>query len=160
MALKIKYIFSDIDGVLTDGKVYLDAQGAENKQICYRDLDSIAIGKKAGLEFVFVTGEDSQLAKIISKRFGIKTAFGAKDKLMAVKTLLAELNLSADDVCYIGDSNRDIPAMQYVVLGIAPADGAPKVRQNADVITTAWGGSGVLLEVVENIIDGVYDKGE
>ena len=48
MALKIKYIFSDIDGVLTDGKVCLDAHGAENKQICYRDLDSIAIGKKAG----------------------------------------------------------------------------------------------------------------
>ena len=91
MALKIKYIISDIDGVLTDGKVYLDAQGAENKQICYRDLDSIAIGKKAGLEFVFVTGEDSQLAKIISKRFGIKTVFGAKDKFMSVKKLLAEL---------------------------------------------------------------------
>ena len=46
------YIFSDIDGVLTDGKVYLDAQGHESKQICYRDLDSIAIGRKAGLEFV------------------------------------------------------------------------------------------------------------
>ena len=128
--------------------------------ICYRDLDSIAIGKKAGLEFIFVTGEDSELARVISNRFGIKTVFGAKDKLMAVQTLLAELNLSADNVCYIGDSNRDIPAMQHVVLGIAPADGAPKVCQKADVITKAVGGSGVLLEVVENIIDGVYGKGE
>ena len=70
MALKIKYIFSDIDGVLTDGKVYLDAHGAENKQICYRDLDSIAIGKKAGLEFVFVTGEDSQLLKLSANALG------------------------------------------------------------------------------------------
>lgn len=156
MAKKIKYIFSDIDGVLTDGKVYLDAQGNENKQICYRDLDSVAIGRKFGLEFIFVTGENTELARQIAKRFKVyPSVFGVKDKLSAVKNLIEEMKIDKSAVCYIGDSDRDVSALEYVGMGIAPADGSKKAKSSADYITEAAGGAGVLFEVVENIIEGI-----
>lgn len=151
---KIKYIFADIDGVLTDGTVRIDAQGTEQKNICYRDLDAIAIGRQAGIEFAFITGENTDIARYIVKRFKIQKAiFGAKDKGQAVLALLQKLQLSADDICYVGDSNRDIPAIQLAGIGAAPQNAAPKARQAAEFVTEACGGQGVLLELVEKIID-------
>lgn len=156
MAKRLRYIFSDIDGVLTDGRVRIDTDGNESKEICYRDLDSIAIGHKAGLNFIFVTGEDTRLARQIAERFQVSsTVYGAKDKLQAVKGLLEKLNITKEEVCYIGDSNRDAPAIAYVAIGIAPQNGANKAKQAADIITEAVGGSGVLFEVVEKIVDDI-----
>ncbi|MBP2630526.1 MAG: gmhA [Firmicutes bacterium] len=156
MTKEIKYIFADIDGVLTDGKVWIDAQGNENKPICYRDLDSIAIGRKAGLEFVFVTGENTALAREIARRFKVEPAvFGAKDKLSAIKNLIDTMKIDKECICYIGDSDRDASAIGYVGLGIAPKDGSKKAREAADFISDSVGGSGVLFEVVENIIEGI-----
>lgn len=161
MTKKIKYIFADIDGVITDGKVWIDAQGNENKQICYRDLDSIGIGRNVDLEFVFITGENTEIARGIARRFKVEpSVFGAKDKLSAIETLIATMQIDKDCICYIGDSDRDAPAIAYVGLGIAPADGSKKARAAADFITDSVGGAGVLFEVVENIIEGiVYKRG-
>ncbi len=156
---KIQYIFADIDGVVTDGKVSIDIDGNERKQICYRDLDAIGIGRKQGLEFFFITGEDTKMAESIAKRFNVKRAiFGAKDKLSAVKTLISELNIDKEIVCYIGDSDRDAPAIAYVGLGLAPADASRKALQAADFVTEKVGGNGVLLELVENIMEDGYRK--
>ena len=154
MNTKIKYIFSDIDGVLTDGKVRIDINGNETKEICYRDLDSVAMGRQQGLEFIFVTGEDTIMARQIVKRFKAAAAeYGAKDKLMAVQKLLQTFNISRDEVCYIGDSNRDVPAIAFAGFGVAPSDASPKARKAAAFVTETQGGSGVLFEVVEKILD-------
>lgn len=154
----IKYIFSDIDGVLTDGTVLLDAENNEQKKICYRDLDSINFGKAHGLEFALITGEDSKLARQISKRFRtINNSYGAKDKAQALLDLQKKLQLEIDEICYIGDSMRDIPAIQLAKLGVAPADALKNVRENADYITEVCGGQGVLWETVEMIVE--YNKG-
>ena len=151
---KIKYIFSDIDGVLTNGKVQIDAEGNERKDICYRDLDAIAKGRKNGLEFAFVTGEDTKMAHYIAKRFNVsKAIFGAKDKELALKYLMEELNANREEICYIGDSERDIPAIKFASLGVAPADALKSVREAADITLECNGGQGALWELVKYLIE-------
>ena len=151
---KIKYIFADMDGVVTDGTVRIDENGKESKSICFRDLDAIGIGRGAGIEFAFVTGEDTPIAHFMAKRFGVETAvFGAKDKKKAVEQLLARLGLTADEVCYIGDSARDVPAIELAGIGATVQDGVLAARKAADIVTERRGGTGALLELVETLLE-------
>lgn len=151
---RIKYIFADMDGVVTDGTVRIDKHGKESKAICFRDLDAIGIGRRAGIEFAFVTGEDTPIAHFMAKRFGVDTVvFGAKDKKAAVENLLLQLGLSADEICYIGDSARDIPAIELAGIGVTVQDGVLAARRAADIVTECRGGTGALLELVETILE-------
>ena len=160
-AEQIKYIFSDIDGVLTDGTVSISVDGQEQKRICYRDLDAVGIGRNGGLEFAFITGEDTELARRIAERFNIsRVIYGAKDKGAAVKAMMEEMRISAGEICYVGDSLRDIPAIELAGLGAAPSDAPASVRRCADIVTGASGGHGVLLELVEMILSRNEGKGE
>ena len=156
---EIRYIFADIDGVLTDGCVQINEDGHERKSICYRDLDAIGVGHGAGIKFIFVTGENTAMASRIVRRFKADDAIlGAKDKEKAFDELVKKLGVSPSEVCYVGDSHRDIPAIQKAGLGAAPADAAPKVKKVADIVLQCAGGKGVLMELVERIID--EEKGE
>ena len=151
---KIKYIFADMDGVVTDGTVRIDEDGKESKAICFRDLDAVGIGRKAGLEFAFVTGEDTPIARFMARRFGVETAvFGAKDKKAAVEKLLTQLGLAAEEICYIGDSARDVPAIELAGIGAAVQDAAHTARSAADIVTECRGGTGALLELVETLLE-------
>ena len=151
---KIKYIFADMDGVVTDGTVRIDENGRESKAICFRDLDAIGIGRRAGIAFAFVTGEDTPIAHFMAKRFGVETAvFGAKDKKAAVEGLLAQLNLTAEEICYIGDSARDVPAIEMAGIGATVQDGVLAARRAADIVSECRGGTGALLELVETLLE-------
>lgn len=151
---RIKYIFADMDGVVTDGTVRIDENGRESKAICFRDLDAIGIGRRAGIAFAFVTGEDTPIAHFMAKRFGVETAvFGAKDKKAAVEGLLAQLNLTAEEICYIGDSARDVPAIEMAGIGATVQDGVLAARRAADIVTECRGGTGALLELVETLLE-------
>jgi 3-deoxy-D-manno-octulosonate 8-phosphate phosphatase (KDO 8-P phosphatase) len=153
----MKYIIVDIDGILTDGSVFVDAQGNENKKICYRDLDAVGVGRRAGYEFVIITGENTPIAKFIVKRFGVKIAFfGAKNKLQTITEFTEKNGINIKSIIYIGDSDNDVDLLEAVGLGIAPADGTFKARNSARVITDAKGGSGVLLEVIDKLLLGMY----
>ncbi|MDL2272451.1 hypothetical protein LJC23_05400, partial [Desulfovibrio sp. OttesenSCG-928-I05] len=75
----MKIILTDVDGVLTDGRITLDVHGNETKVICYRDLDAIGIGRRAGYEFAFATGENTGMVDVLAKRFGVTKVYpGAK----------------------------------------------------------------------------------
>jgi YrbI family 3-deoxy-D-manno-octulosonate 8-phosphate phosphatase len=153
----MKLILTDVDGVLTDGSVLLDLDGNESKRICYRDLDAIGIGRRAGYEFGIITGENTPMAKMIAKRFGIaRVYFGAKDKVKAMAEISRETGIDAKDVLYIGDSDNDVALLELVGLGIAPADGTCKAKQAAKIITDTKGGCGVLLEVVNKLLLGKF----
>ena len=151
---KIKYIFADMDGIVTDGTVRIDEYGKESKAICFRDLDAIGIGRNAGLEFAFITGEDTPIAHFMAKRFGVDTVvFGAKDKKTEVEGLLVRLGLTAEEICYIGDSARDVPAIELAGIGVTVQDGVLAARRAADIVTECRGGTGALLELVETILE-------
>ena len=151
----MKLILTDIDGVLTDGRVTIDIFGNETKNICYRDLDAIGIGRRNGYDFAFVTGEDTTMVKALAKRFNIdRVNAGAKDKLAAMKMIAKELDVAVSTLLYIGDSDRDSPALEAVGLGIAPRDAACSAINAANHIAETKGGYGVLLEVVDKLISG------
>jgi YrbI family 3-deoxy-D-manno-octulosonate 8-phosphate phosphatase len=151
----MKIILIDVDGVLTDGRVTMDIGGNETKTICYRDLDAIGIGRKAGYDFAFVTGEDTVMVRVLAKRFLIERVYaGKKDKLAAMREIAEEFGVSVSSLLYIGDSDRDAPALEAVGLGIAPCDASANARAAASVLTESKGGYGVLLEVVDKLISG------
>jgi hypothetical protein len=90
----------------------------------------------------------------MARRFGVETAvFGAKDKKIAVEGLLARLNLTADEICYIGDSARDVPAIELAGVGATVQDGVLAARRAADIVTECRGGTGALLELVETLLE-------
>lgn len=151
----MKLILLDVDGVLTNGRVTLDAQGNEFKTICYRDLDAIGIGRVAGYEFAFVTGEDTKMVEVLANRFAVKIVYsGAKDKLMVVNQVSQKYGIPLENLMYVGDSDRDAPALKSVGLSVAPKDASDKALAAAQHIAESNGGEGVLHEVVSKLLDG------
>jgi YrbI family 3-deoxy-D-manno-octulosonate 8-phosphate phosphatase len=95
------------------------------------------------------------MVPVLAKRFGIDIVYaGAKDKLAAVKKISEEYGIPVKGFVYIGDGDRDAPALEAVGLGVAPPDGSKKARDAAHYITDSIGGTGVLLEVVNKLITG------
>jgi YrbI family 3-deoxy-D-manno-octulosonate 8-phosphate phosphatase len=148
----IRLIVTDIDGVLTNSTFLMDVGMHEWKKICYRDLDSIRLGRSNGFEFVFITAEKTEMSHAIGKRFGVDTIEGQKDKLSSLKRICDDRDVTPDQICYIGDSDRDAEAIKYVGLGVAPCDGTEEARENARYITDSRGGEGVLFEIVKMLI--------
>lgn len=149
----IRLLALDIDGVLTDGTTSLAAGTLETKCISFQDLDAVGVARRAGLALALVTGEDNALVDVIADRFSIAhLKRGAKDKLTALKELAAELGLSLNDICYVGDSDRDAAALVEVGLALAPANATPAARAAAHRVLTAAGGQGAVAEAVRLVL--------
>jgi YrbI family 3-deoxy-D-manno-octulosonate 8-phosphate phosphatase len=151
----MRWIFTDVDGVLTDGRVSIDVHGNETKIISYRDLDAIGVGRRNGYDFVFVTGEDTEMVRVLAKRFGVEVVYaGAKDKIPVISQAVEKLDMTVSEVLYIGDSDRDVPVLEICGFGIAPRNGTIHAKLAANYVTEVDGGYGVLLEVVDKLIAG------
>lgn len=150
---QIELVLSDVDGVLTGGGLVLDNQGIETKRFHVRDGMGIALWQKAGYRFGVITMRSSQILKIRAAELGIEIVRqGAGDKLRVAQQILDELRLTPRQACYIGDDLPDIPLVRAVGLGVAVADAALELRQAADHVTTASGGSGAVRETIEMIL--------
>ncbi|HTB64324.1 MAG TPA: HAD hydrolase family protein [Opitutales bacterium] len=149
MVKQIKLLALDIDGVLTDGRTTLGARKPEKKRLAFQDLDAINAAKRAGLLVALVTGESDGSVDLVVQRTGV-TLFrrGAKDKLAALQSIARELRISLAEICYVGDGNRDAPALARVGLAFAPANGTFAAKQAAHRVVEKFGGNGVVDEVV------------
>ncbi len=149
----IALLLSDVNGVLTDGRIILDNQGIESKAFYVRDGLGIKLWQKAGYQFGMLTLRSTQSLKVRAAELGIEIIRqGTPDKLAALKQILAELKLGRDRVCYLGDDLPDLPVMRVVGLGIAVADACEEVRQAAHCTTQQRGGRGAVREVIELIL--------
>jgi YrbI family 3-deoxy-D-manno-octulosonate 8-phosphate phosphatase len=149
----IRLILSDVDGVLTDGRLILDNQGVESKQFHIRDGQGIRLWQQNGYPFGIVTARSSQLVKLRAEELDIAIVRqGAKDKLAAVREIAAEHKLTLAEVCYVGDDLPDLASIQSVGLGVAVADAAEDVRKAAAYVTSRPGGHGAVRELVELIL--------
>ena len=149
----IELILSDVDGVLTDGGVIFDNEGIETKKFHIRDGLGIRLWSRAGFRFGLITARTSHILKVRARELGIELLRqGFEEKLPVARELLRDMNLSPEQVCYIGDDLTDIPVMKTVGLGIAVADAAEEVRTAADHTTKLNGGYGAVREVVETIL--------
>ncbi len=149
----IELMLADVDGVLTDGCVEFDNQGIETKRFHVRDGLGIKLWQKAGNRFGIVTQRSSQIVKMRASELGVTIVRqGSEDKLTTLREIQAELDLEAEQVCYIGDDLPDLPVIRAVGLGVAVADAAAEVRQSADFVTHLPGGSGAVRETIEMIL--------
>lgn len=151
----IRLLVFDIDGVLTDGTVIVDAAGREQKKIDLKDIDAIFHLKKAGYSLAAITGEDTEIVSYFKNRFPWDYFYqGNKQKKSTLEELRGKLGVSAEEICYIGDGKYDVEPLKYAGLGICPADAVGEAKNAADIILRMNGGAGCLWELVsilENI---------
>ena len=149
----ITLLLSDVNGVLTDGLIVLDNQGIESKAFHIRDGLGIKLWQKAGYQFGMITLRSTQSLKVRAAELGIEIIRqGLPDKLSALKQVMAQLQVTRDHVCYLGDDLPDLPVLRAVGLGIAVADACEEVRRCAHHTTQQRGGQGAVREVIELIL--------
>jgi 3-deoxy-D-manno-octulosonate 8-phosphate phosphatase (KDO 8-P phosphatase) len=152
-ATRIKLLLMDCDGVLTDGRLWLTADGDEQKSFHARDGQGISLCHRAGLRTGIISGRTSSA---VERRAGeLKMSYVrqyAKDKVKALDEILADAGVSADECAYIGDDVADMPVMRRVGLAVAVADSVEETRQAAHYVTTLNGGHGAVREVCDLIL--------
>ena len=149
----ISVVFLDIDGILTDGAVYVDAFGKETKRILFDDIDAIFKLKRAGIKIGFITGENNDFCQYVRSRFSPDYFLsGCKDKLSDFKKLAEEHNLDKRAVSYTGDSERDIELLKYVTHSFVPSDVGPEIKNSATTVLKAARGEGVIRELSDLIL--------
>tara|TARA_Y100000814_G_scaffold96898_1_gene67128 strand:- start:610 stop:1155 length:546 start_codon:yes stop_codon:yes gene_type:complete len=158
---KISLIISDVDGVLTDGTIFIGADGTEFKQFNVEDGTGAAFARLASIPIVLISGRKSDATSIRAKELKIKHCFqGSLDKTTPYKEVCKIYNVKPENIAYIGDGLIDVPVMLLSGLAIAPKNAHQPVKDISDYITNKSGGEGVLREVVELILkqQGIYNQ--
>jgi 3-deoxy-D-manno-octulosonate 8-phosphate phosphatase (KDO 8-P phosphatase) len=149
----IKAVAMDVDGVLTDGTVWLDGSGAETKAVSFADIMGVSLGRRAGLLFALVSGEGGPSLDRIAAKFGIGMVYrDCKDKAGAVRDFAARHDFELAEVCFIGDDVNDVPALEICGLAVAPANAQATAQAAASMVTTRPGGGGAVREVVDYLL--------
>ncbi len=153
IARPIRCILSDVDGVMTDGKIIFDSAGAESKQFHVRDGLGVKRWMRSGFQFAIITGRDSPVVQRRAEELGVEAVFqGIDDKLATATALLERWRISLAETCYIGDDLPDVPVMRRAGLAVAPADAATDARDAADWILSCHGGQGAVRELTERLL--------
>jgi len=150
---RLRLLLTDVDGVLTDGRIWLMPGGQEAKAFHARDGLGITMAQKAGLPVGILSGRRSGAVDARAQELHIRLVHqGAGDKLATFREILAAEGLSAPEVAYIGDDLSDVRVMNEAGLSAAPADAPFEVRAQAFMIMQAGGGQGCLREFIEAIL--------
>jgi 3-deoxy-D-manno-octulosonate 8-phosphate phosphatase (KDO 8-P phosphatase) len=149
----IKLLVLDVDGVLTDGRIILDAEGQETKAFHVRDGVGMKYWKRAGGLLAVISGRSAPAVVHRAKELDVDVVkLDAKSKLPAYQAVLEELKLGEDQSAVVGDDLPDLPLMYRCALPVAVADATEEVRAAAAYVTKAAGGAGAVREVVEMIL--------
>ena len=152
-AARIKLLLMDCDGVLTDGRIWLFADGEEQKGFHTRDGLGIDLLHRAGLRSGIISGRTSSAVETRARTLGMSFLVqGHENKVQAFADTLAQAAVTPAEVAYIGDDLNDIPLILQSGLGVAVADAALETRENAHYVTKAPGGFGAVREVIEVIL--------
>ena len=151
--MRIKAVVLDVDGVLTDGGLCWGPAGEELKRISFLDVMGLSLGRRAGLRFALVSGEDGPLLDRLLERLRISDAYrGCKDKRGALRDFARRTGLDLAQICYMGDDVNDVPAMEIAGLPAAPAGAHSSARTAARFITTRGGGDGAVRELIDALL--------
>jgi YrbI family 3-deoxy-D-manno-octulosonate 8-phosphate phosphatase len=150
---KIELILSDVDGVMTDGGIQLLDNGEQFVKFHIRDGMGVRLWREAGKRFGIVTGRNLESIRRRAADLWLDIVkVGIDDKLPAVDAIAAELMISREQVCYIGDDLLDLATIRAVGMGVAVADAVEDVRQAAKYTTSVPGGQAPVREVIELIL--------
>ncbi|MEX2365536.1 MAG: 3-deoxy-manno-octulosonate-8-phosphatase KdsC [Pseudohongiellaceae bacterium] len=143
----------DVDGVMTDGKLYFSNQGDELKAFNILDGQGIKLLQTVGIRVAVITGRQSEIVERRAANLGIELVLqNREDKLKALDEILATLDLGYDDVAYVGDDLPDLACIAKVALGVSVPNAHPLVKEKALCLTTCSGGQGAVREVCDWIL--------
>lgn len=159
----------DVDGVLTDGRLYFDNQGNEMKSFSTRDGLGLRALQSQGLELAFITGRKSEIVSQRAAQLGVKHVYqGRNDKLNAFNELLSDTGMDEQNTCYAGDDWIDIPVLDRVGLAVTVADADDVVKNRVHWVTRRNGGNGAVREICDlilasqeldqRVLDGILDQ--
>ena len=149
----IRWAIFDVDGVLTDGRIYIGEHGESFKAFSTLDGHGLKLLAQAGITPVVITGRDSPAVRRRVADLGIAHAvYGAADKLAAATPLLAQLGLGWDSLAAMGDDWPDLPLLTRAAFACAPANAHVEVKAVAHHITAARGGHGAARECCDLLL--------
>jgi 3-deoxy-D-manno-octulosonate 8-phosphate phosphatase (KDO 8-P phosphatase) len=152
-AAKIKLLLFDVDGVLTDGKILLHADGSESKTFDIKDGTGIVWAQRAGLTVGILSARNSAATTQRAAQLGITLIHqGVKSKLETYDQITDTLMLEDEQVAYMGDDVLDLPVLLRVGLAAAPADAVEAVRSRVHWVSRCQGGAGAARELIELIL--------
>jgi 3-deoxy-D-manno-octulosonate 8-phosphate phosphatase (KDO 8-P phosphatase) len=152
-AKPIQLVISDVDGVMSDGRVFMTNSGDEMKAFHTRDGKGVKLLMNADIEFAVITGRQSNIVQQRMESLGVRYIYqGKEDKLETYERLRQSLNLEYDQVAYIGDDLPDLPLIRRSGLGVAPIDGHSMIKPHCDWITPTASGNGSLRDLCDLIL--------
>jgi 3-deoxy-D-manno-octulosonate 8-phosphate phosphatase (KDO 8-P phosphatase) len=150
--LRLKLILSDVDGVMTDGSIFIMPDGEEARVFNVRDGYGIVMAHAAGIETGIITGRISNVVSTRAAALGMSVVKGSMDKAKAFEEILAEKSLQPHEVAYIGDDYPDLPVIERAGLSAVPQDAPLALKEAAFMILENRGGRGALREFIESIL--------
>lgn len=143
------FIF-DIDGVFTDNIVYLTSDGEQMRTANVRDGYAVQLAVKKGINIAILSGGKNEIVRKRFEGLGVKDIFlGSANKIQVFESYLNQLNITAAEVCYMGDDIPDYNVMKRVGLAVCPADAAYEIRNIAHYVSPKEGGKGCVRDVLE-----------
>ncbi|HKK33494.1 MAG TPA: HAD hydrolase family protein [Desulfomicrobiaceae bacterium] len=152
-AKKVRMVILDVDGVLTDGGLYYDADGNVSKRFSVQDGLGIKLAQSVGIEFAVITGLNSTAVEERAKGLGIRHYFsGHHRKIPILEELRDRTGIGFSEMAYIGDDWVDAGPLSLVGLPVAVANAQPEIREMAALVTSASGGNGAVREALRFIL--------
>ena len=152
-ARAIRLVIFDVDGVLTDGSLYLGDSGEEIKAYNSRDGHGIKMLHESGVELAIITGRTSRSVELRARNLGVELLYqGVADKARVFAELLVARKLDAGATAYMGDDVVDLPVLRRCGLALTVPEAPFAVKQCADYVTRARGGRGAAREACELIM--------
>ncbi|MHC1774817.1 MAG: KdsC family phosphatase [Lentimicrobium sp.] len=159
--MNIKLVITDIDGVWTDGGMYIDNTGNEFKKFNTSDSAGVLMLRGLDIPLAIITGEDTEIVRRRAEKLKVNYLFmGIRNKLLVATNLCKDLGISLDETAFIGDDINDIQLLRAAGLSATPANAVEYVRKEAMWRLEKKGGDGVFREFVEKIVNemGAFDK--
>ena len=154
VASKIRLLALDVDGILTDGRLYFSSNGEELKTFHSLDGHGIKMLQKRKIEVAIITGRTSTILEQRAAELDIVSVYqGVEDKLRSLNAILENQSYSIDEVAYAGDDLPDLIALQAVGLSFSVPNAHPTVKAAVDLITSLNGGSGAVREISDFILE-------
>lgn len=151
-AAAIRLVGFDVDGTLTDGRLWFDAEGGELKAFHVHDGKGIAMLVEAGITVAFITARDSRVAARRAGELGARAHVACKDKVGCLEALRAELGLRPEQVAFMGDDLPDLEVLRVAGFPVAPANLHHAIRDAVHWVTPARGGEGAARELCDLIL--------
>lgn len=159
-ARRIRLVIFDVDGVLTDGSLYITNSGEEFKAFFSQDGHGMKMLVATGIELAIITGRTSRSVELRAENLGVGILYqGVEDKLMVFNEIIARLGFEPDCCAFVGDDVVDLPVMRRCGLSVAVPAAPPLVKDHAHYVTRQPGGRGAVREVCEIIMQaqGTFD---